>query len=36
MELPKKYDPKISEKKWQKFWEDKEIYKFDPKDTERE
>lgn len=30
MELPKRYDPKESEIKWQKFWEEKGIYKFDP------
>jgi len=36
MELPKKYDPKIAEKKWQKYWEQHEIYKFDPNDNERE
>jgi valyl-tRNA synthetase len=30
MELPKKYDPKIAEEKWQKYWEDKKIFKFDP------
>ena len=31
MELPKQYDSKESEPKWQKFWEDEHIYKFDPK-----
>jgi len=31
MELPKTYNPRESEKKWQEFWEKKEIYKFDPK-----
>ena len=36
MELPKKYDPKISEKKWQKYWEKESIYKFDANDTKRE
>ena len=30
MELPKRYDPKESEPKWQKFWEEKGIFKFDP------
>jgi valyl-tRNA synthetase len=30
MELPKKYYPKIAEEKWQKYWEDKKIFKFDP------
>jgi len=31
MELPKRYDPKASEPKWQKYWEEKNIYRFDPK-----
>ena len=31
MELPKKYDFKESEKKWQEYWEKNNIYKFDPK-----
>ncbi len=26
MELPKRYDPKESEAKWQKFWQDEEVY----------
>tara|TARA_Y100000034_G_scaffold14075_2_gene14730 strand:+ start:5019 stop:7478 length:2460 start_codon:yes stop_codon:yes gene_type:complete len=30
MELPKKYDPQVEEPKLQKFWEDENIYKFDP------
>jgi len=29
MELPKHYDPKIVELKWQKYWEDNKIYQFD-------
>jgi valyl-tRNA synthetase len=29
MELPKKYDAKESEKKWQEYWEKNKIYKFD-------
>jgi valyl-tRNA synthetase len=29
MELPKKYNPKESESKWQKYWEEKRTYKFD-------
>ncbi len=29
MELPKKYDPKESEAKWQAFWKEKGIYNFD-------
>jgi len=31
MELPKKYDPKVSEKKWREYWEKQGIYRFDPK-----
>ena len=31
MELPKRYNSKESEPKWQKFWEDNNIYKFDLK-----
>jgi valyl-tRNA synthetase len=30
MEIPKSYDPKVEEPKWQKFWEDQGVYKFDP------
>lgn len=29
-EISKIYDPKAAEKKWQDFWEEKGIYKFDP------
>ncbi len=36
MKLPKRYDPKISEKKWQEYWEEERIYAFDPEDTDRE
>ena len=25
-----RYEPKVSEKKWQKFWEIEGVYKFDP------
>ena len=28
MELPKNYDPKQAEAKWQKFWEDEDLYVF--------
>ncbi|MFC1697514.1 valine--tRNA ligase [Nanoarchaeota archaeon] len=35
-EIPKRYDPKLSEPKWQKFWEDNTTFKFDEKDGERE
>ncbi|MBT3394945.1 valine--tRNA ligase [archaeon] len=31
MKLPKKYDFKVSEKKWDEFWKEEGIYKFDPK-----
>ena len=36
MELPKRYDPKISEEKWQKYWGDNKIYQFDIKDKKKE
>ena len=29
MELPKRYDPKESEAKWQKYWEENKVYTFD-------
>ena len=29
MELAKRYDPKVSEPKWQKFWDEENIFKFD-------
>ncbi len=35
MELPKHYDPKISEPRWQKFWEDNKIFKFIPASTKQ-
>lgn len=35
MEIPKKYDAKKSEKKWQKFWEKNKIYKFDSKSKKK-
>src|SRR3989344_686668 len=31
MQLPKSYNAKEAEKKWQEFWEKNKIYKFDPK-----
>ena len=31
MELPKHYEPKQAEKKWQAYWEKQGIYKFDPR-----
>lgn len=31
MAISKHYDPKITEAKWRKFWEQKKIYKFNPK-----
>ena len=30
MELPKNYDPKTEEPRWEKFWEDNKTYAFDP------
>ncbi len=33
MELPQRYDPKEAEPKWQKYWEDNTIFKFDPHST---
>ncbi len=30
MELPKRYDPKTEEPKWQKFWEKEGVFKFNP------
>ena len=30
MELPKHYNPKESEARWQQFWEDEGVYRFDP------
>ena len=36
MELPKRYDPKQGEAKWQKYWEDNKTYSFDANDTKRE
>jgi valyl-tRNA synthetase len=33
-ELPKKYDPKVSEPKWQNFWEENQVFAFDPNKTE--
>ena len=36
MELPKRYDPKEAEPRWQKHWEDHKIYAFDKKDKDRE
>lgn len=31
MELPKHYNPKEEEPKWQKFWHDNKLFSFDPK-----
>ena len=31
MDLPQRYDPKVSEAKWQKYWEKNGIFKFDEK-----
>ena len=30
MELPKNYDPKLAEKKWQMFWEEEDVFVFKP------
>jgi len=30
MELPNNYDPKLSEQKWQEYWEKNSIFKFNP------
>lgn len=35
MELPKHYNPKESEARWQQFWEDEGIYRFDPKSAKK-
>ena len=34
MELPKRYDQKVSEPKWQKFWEDEKIFEYHPDERE--
>jgi valyl-tRNA synthetase len=31
MQLPKYYNPREAEPKWQKYWEENKIYRFDPK-----
>ena len=36
MELPKNYNPKEAEPKWQKYWEENKTYRFDPDNTEKE
>lgn len=33
IEFPKNYDFSISEKKWQNFWQEKHIYRYDPKES---
>ncbi|MCK5282447.1 MAG: valine--tRNA ligase [Nanoarchaeota archaeon] len=35
MELPKRYNPAEAEQKWEKYWEDKGIFKFEPDDKKR-
>jgi valyl-tRNA synthetase len=35
MELPQRYDPKEAEKRWLSYWEQEQIYKFNP-DTTKE
>ncbi len=32
MELPQNYDSKVAEPKWQKYWQEKDIFTFNPKD----
>jgi len=34
MELPHRYEPKEAERKWQKFWEENDIYTFHPDERE--
>jgi len=34
MKFPEKYDHKVSEREWQKFWEDEGIHKFNPSKKE--
>lgn len=36
MELPKRYDSKEREPFWQKYWEEKGVYKFNPEDNDSE
>ncbi|MBI4983230.1 class I tRNA ligase family protein [Candidatus Woesearchaeota archaeon] len=31
MELPQNYDPRIAEPKWQKYWQDHNLFKYNPK-----
>ena len=35
MQIPKKYDPKETEERWRKYWEENGTYRFDP-DTDKE
>ena len=35
MEVPQRYDPKEAEPKWQKYWEDEHIFRFNP-DSDKE
>ena len=35
MALPKRYDPKESEPRWQRVWEEEGVFRFDRDDTER-
>ena len=35
-ELPKHYDAKTAEPKWQQYWQDEGIYAFDDADSEKE
>ena len=33
--LPKSYEPSTEEPKWQQWWQDKKVHRFDPSDTSR-
>ena len=35
MELPQHYDSKVSEPKWQKYWQEQKIYHFEPKSKKK-
>ncbi len=35
MQLDKRYDPKVSEPRWQRYWEEHRIFAFDPEDASR-
>ncbi|MFH0890100.1 MAG: valine--tRNA ligase [Candidatus Aenigmatarchaeota archaeon] len=35
MDIPKRYDPNVSGKKWQDYWKEKGVYSFDKNNTEK-